>query len=310
MNRDKAHRSNLAFKWLFMRKILCIVVLGAVLQAGAQKGYDHELQLTETRFALESQIHGLKWGFLHNMDTAALGINNQGFVRLYSVWKARPDQSSFLLQWKPTAIWWSEDGLFGLTTGPFFTQPAKDSTTRATGYFFTIWQRAATTEPFKFVVDAGVQMTPGQAPSAFVSTPVVKEPIAIGNRLGKVPTAVQTACNSSLQGFYTRASGGSLLEALTNHMHLQSFLLVSDLGKLSQNNAGQVDALNRRHSFQRIGLKSLSTTCSYEWGQFRSADQSTAYSGFYVHVWQVQGQKPLLLAAVYQFDQSLKKRKD
>lgn len=293
-----------------MRTILCLAVLGCVLQVGAQKGYDHELQLTETRFALESQIHGLKWGFLHNMDTAALGINDQGFVSLYNVWKARPDHSSFLLQWKPTALWWSEDGLLGLTTGPFFTQPAKDSATRATGYFFTIWQRAATTEPFKFIVDAGVQMIPGVAPSAFVSTPVTKVLIVKGKTQGKVPSAVQPASNPSTQAFYHKATTGSLVQALTSYTHAHSFLLVSDLGKLSQSEAGRVDALGRKHSFLRSGQKSLSASCTYEWGQFRSADGSPAYSGYYVHVWQAQGQKPLLLAAVYKFDQSLKQEKN
>ena len=289
-----------------MRKLFCLAFLVCVLQADAQKSYDHELQLTETRFALESQIHGLKWGFLHNMDTAAFGINNQGFVNLYTVWKARPDQSSFLLQWKPSALWWSEDGLFGLTTGPFFTQAAKDSATQATGYFFTIWQRAATTEPFKFVVDAGVQMIPGVAPSVYLSSPVTKEVIAKGKVPGNAPSAVQPAGNSLLQAFYHRASGGSLIQALSSFTHAQSFLLVSDLGKLSPGEAGQVTALNRKHSFQRTGEKSLSAACFYEGGQFSSADGGPAYSGYYIHVWQVQEKKPLLLAAVYKFDQSLK----
>lgn len=293
-----------------MRASLLLLLIVCLVKTSAQTHYDNELQLTETRFALESQIHGLKWGFLHNMDTTALGINNQGFIRLYNVWKGRPDQSSFLLQWKPTALWWSEDGLFGLTTGPFFTQPAKDSATLATGYFFTIWQRAATTEPFKFVVDAGVQMSPGMAPSAFVPAPVTKDLIAKGKTTAKAPSAEQLSGNSSLQAFYTRVSAGSLVQALTSYTHAHSFLLVSDLGKLLPGEAGQVDALNRKHSFQRTGQKSLSATCFYEWGQFRSAAGSSAYSGYYVHVWQAQGQKPLLLAAVYQFDQSLMQGKN
>ena len=288
-----------------MRLALLLLMITNFIKAGGQHRYDHELQLTETRFALESQIHGLKWGFLHNMDTSALGINNQGFVSLYKVWKDRPEGSSFLLQWKPTALWWSEDGMFGLTTGPFFTQATKDSTTLATGYFFTIWQRANTRTPYKFVVDAGVQMTPGVSPSAFVAAPVEKGVIAKKGS-GKGPAAVHQVAKTLTEAFLYKAGKESLGLALKSHMRENSFLLVSDLGKLSTTTIGTVAALNRKLNFQRISQKSLSADCYYEWGQFRSADGSTNSSGYYVHVWHTQTGKPLLLAAVYKFDQSLK----
>lgn len=287
-----------------MRKMLWLLAFVFALQGGAQSRYDHELQLTETRFALESQIHGLKWGFLHHMDTTALGINKQGFISLYQVWKNRPDRSSFLLQWKPAALWWSEDGLFGLSTGPFFTR--QDTAVLATGYFFTIWQRAHTAAPFKFVVDAGVQIKPGVDPSAFLSTPVAKAMIAKIRTAGKAPSAVHLAGTAPAEAFYNKASKESLGQALDNYTQEQSFLLISDFGKLTRTHLGTVPALARKHSFQRVGLKNLAAACYYEWGQLRSADGGPEYSGYYVHVWQAQGQKPLLLAAVYQFDQSLK----
>lgn len=289
-----------------MRLSLLLFLFSCFLKAGAQYRYDNELQLTETRFALESQIHGLKWGFLHNMDTSALGINNQGFVNLYKVWKDRPDRSSFLLQWKPTALWWSEDGLFGLTTGPFFTQAAKDSPTLATGYFFTIWQRANTHMPFKFVVDAGVQMTPGVSPSAFVSAPVEKGIIVRSKAIRKGPSAVHQIATTTSEAFLDKAGKESLGLALKSYMQQNSFLLVSDLGKLSPATVGTVLALNRKYKFQRTDQKRLSTYCYYEWGQFRSAEGHPDGSGYYVHVWHTSAAKPLLLAAVYKFDQSLK----
>lgn len=288
-----------------MRFMLWCLALGCCLTAGAQTRYDDELQLTETRFALESQIHGLKWGFLHNMDTSALGINNQGFVSLYKVWKDRPERSSFLLQWKPTALWWSEDGLFGLTTGPFFTR-VKDSAIQATGYFFTIWQREQTSELFKFVVDAGVQMTPGVAPSAFISTPVVRGAVAKTNTTTKKPLAVYKASTAPSDAFRTSAEKESLGLAVKNYSGEKSFLLVSDYGKLSHDELGTVPALNRKLSLQRINQKNLSAGCHYEWGKFSSPDDAGAHSGYYVHVWQTREQRPFLLAAVYQFDQSLK----
>jgi hypothetical protein len=289
-----------------MRFSFLLLLFACFLKAGAQHRYDDELQLTETRFALESQIHGLKWGFLHNMDTSALGINTQGFVRLYKVWKDRPDSSSFLLQWKPTALWWSEDGLFGLTTGPFFTQTEKDSTTQATGYFFTIWQRENTHTPFKFVVDAGVQMTPGVSPSAFISAPVAKGAIAKSKVSRKAPSAVHPVATAPAGAFLNMAGKVSLGLALKSYMGENSFLLVSDLGKLAPATVGTMPSLNHKLSFRRTGQKSLSADCHYEWGQFRSVEGNPDRSGYFVHVWHTSVGKPLLLAAVYKFDQSIK----
>lgn len=289
-----------------MRPGLLLLLFACFLKTSAQHRYDDELQLTETRFALESQIHGLKWGFLHNMDTAALGINNQGFVRLYNVWKDRPDQSNFLLQWKPTALWWSDDGLFGLTTGPFFTQPAQDSATMATGYFFTIWQRSNVGTPYKFVVDAGISMTPGVMPDAFMYTPVVKEVIPKKRKEKKQPYSVKPDTLKQTAAFHNEAAHASLGQALKHYMHEKSFLLVSDHGKLPLTALASVKPLNQKLQFQRNNLKDLSADCYYEWGQFRSADSRANYTGYYVHVWQTQLQKPSLLAAVYKFDQTLK----
>lgn len=288
-----------------MRNVLWCLAFSCCLTAGAQTRYDDELQLTEIRFALESQIHGLRWGFLHNMDTSALGINNQGFVSLYKTWKERPEHSSFLLQWKPTALWWSEDGLFGLTTGPFFTR-TKDSAVQATGYFFTIWQRERVSEPFKFVVDAGVQMTPGVAPSAFTSIPVVKGTVATTKAATKMPSALYKASTAPTEAFRTKAEKESLSLALKSHAGEKSFLLVSEYGKLDPSKLATVAALNRKLDMQRINQKDLSAGCYYEWGKFSSRDNTDSLSGYYVHVWRTGEQKPFLLAAVYQFDQSLK----
>lgn len=289
-----------------MRLVLWLLVLGC-LKASAQHRYDDELQLTETRFALESQIHGLKWGFLHNMDTAALGFNSQGFTNLYHAWKDRPDQSSIVLQWKPTALWWSEDGLFGLTTGPYFTKGPKDTTAMATGYFFTIWQRGSTSEPYRFVVDAGVPMMPGVAPAAFVSTPVFKGAIAAVKTSKNVPSSVQLVSTAQGEAFYHKAASASLYQAVNSYAGEKSFLLVSDFGKLSPNELGQVTALNRKITLQPNDYWSLSSGCYYEWGQLHTSDNaSTALTGYYVHVWQVQKQRRQLLAAVYKFDQHIK----
>ena len=270
----------------------------------AQKRFDHELQLTETKFALESQIHGIKWGFLRNMDTSAVGLNNKGFIHMYSVWKARPDTSSFILQWKPSALWWSEDGLFGLTTGPFFTQ-AKDSAVMATGYFFTIWKRKTLQEPFKFVLDMGTQMRTPLPAATFENDSVVKDKIASGTTSKKLIAVTRPEGEARNLPFKTMAGAQSLQKALNNFSLDHSLMLFSNQGRVMKNDLNKVGLLAFPYHFQSTGIKELSSNCFYEWGQFREAHYSKAdpVTGFYVHVWQVENNKLRLLGAVHQFNQ-------
>src|ERR1700750_2280477 len=110
-----------------MKLLFSIIFLLLLNCAYTQKTYEHELQLTETKFALESQVHGLKWGFLHNMDTSALGIGRKGYMDLYKSWEGRPENAGFVLLWKPAIVLWSDDGLFGITSGPFYSKNTTDS---------------------------------------------------------------------------------------------------------------------------------------------------------------------------------------
>jgi hypothetical protein len=290
-----------------MRLLLWCLALGCWLTAGAQPRYDHELELTETRFALESQIHGLKWGFLNNMDSGALGIGPDGFVNLQTVWKGRSDQSAFLLQWKPSALWWSADGLFGLTTGPFFTLVPKDSAVKATGYFFTIWKRENTNAPFRFVVDAGMQMSQPVPVSASAGAPVARDVISGKNSgPGKASFAQNTATDRSKE-FKHLAAATSLWEALNSFALDRSILIFSDYAKLSKSQMSKVGYLKLKFQFVPAGTKELSGGCYYEWGQLEDGRSSAEpVTGFYVHVWQMDNQTPRLLAAVHRFDHGKK----
>lgn len=281
----------------------CLALLG-FLSAGAQVRYDHELELTETRFALESQIHGLKWGFLHNMDTAALGIGTNGFVNLHRVWKDRPNQSTFLLQWKPTQLWWSDDGLFGLTTGPFFTQAGQDSAVNATGFFFTVWKRERVGDPFIFVVDAGLPMSKPQPVATYVGMPLVKDEIKTkGTIASKTPAAHKTVSDRSLD-FKTQSGVSSLKKALDKYAAERSILIFSNHGKVDKRDLDKVAVLHMPYHFQAVDTKELSGGCYYEWGRLREAHYSKMdpVTGYYVHVWQIDKGAPRLLAAVHRFD--------
>ncbi|HYC30426.1 MAG TPA: hypothetical protein VEB42_16440, partial [Chitinophagaceae bacterium] len=142
-----------------MKAFLFIALILSANFVFSQRTFDHELQLTETKFALESQVHGLKWGFLHNMDTNALGIGRQGYINLYKSWESRQDNAGFTLLWKPAIVLWSEDGSFGITSGPYYTQSKEDTVLDQEGLFFTIWKRGKLSEPFKLVLDIGVNLS-------------------------------------------------------------------------------------------------------------------------------------------------------
>ena len=282
---------------------LCLAFFSCTT-AVAQVRYDHELQLTETRFALESQIHGLKWGFLHNMDTGALGIGKDGFVNLHTVWTSRPDVSNFLLQWKPSALWWSDDGLFGLTTGPFFTQAARDSAVMATGYFFTVWKRNKLTEPFRFVVDAGLPMSKPREVAGFAGMPVTKEVIHAKTKAKGGTFALNRDTADRSLPFKTQSSQGSLMKALNKFSDERGILIFSDHGKVNYRALDKVGFLQGKYHFHPAGTKELSGGCFYEWGQLREAlgSKEDPVTGFYLHVWQMVGDTPRLLAAVHRFD--------
>lgn len=287
-------------------RILSIVFLCFVFESScAQKNYAHELLLTETRFALESQIHGLKWGFLHNMDSAALGIGAKGFVNLQATWKARPDHPAGVLQWKPTAAFWSEDGLFGLTTGPFFTEVPNDSVLRATGYFFTIWKRYRVADTFKFIVDAGVQMSKTLPTSVFIGSPVLNEAIPLRKESEVGEDSANTG--KQIEGFKNKAVQQSLIEALDEVASNKSILLVSDYGKLQKSELNSVSALGGHYLFVRNNQRVLSNGVFYEWGELKETGgtKSSLLSGYYIQVWKLQGGRPELLAAVYKFNQPL-----
>src|SRR5688572_3127083 len=135
--------------------ILCFLLISLICKA--QRSYVKEVELAENHFALESQIIGIKAGFLKNMDTAAVGANAENFVRLYEFWMNRPEIKSTLL-WEPKSVFASENGLWGSTHGPWYTKDSNGKLINP-GYFFTIWQRKNTNEPYKFSLDIGIPLS-------------------------------------------------------------------------------------------------------------------------------------------------------
>ena len=259
----------------------------------SQKTFDSEVQLAETKFALESQVHGLKWGFLHNMDTNALGIGRQGYMNLYKSWESRSDNAGFTLLWKPSIVFWSEDGLFGITSGPYYTQSKEDTVMDQEGFFFTIWKRNKLSAPYKFVLDIGVNLSVPLSPALTRDVDVRKYVI---------PVKKLATSNDALSAYSKVAGASSLKQALEDFSTEQTYMLFNGPGALKWSQLDKVNGINGQYTFQKVGSKQLSPSTWYEWGTvYREGVQSLATS-YFVHIWSSGDKGPRLVAALYRLD--------
>ena len=274
-----------------MKRFLPFALLLIFGYSYSQKSFDHELQLTETKFALESQIHGLKWGFLHNMDTGALGLGPQGYMNLYKSWQSRQEIPGLTLLWKPAIVFWSEDGLFGVTSGPFYTKA--DSVLNQNGCFFTIWKRDKLSEPFKFVLDIGVNLSKPSPAMMSRDEEVRRYPIPIK----KLSTA-----NTALASYNKVASVSSLKQALADFSNDQTYLLFAGHGPLKLSELDKVAGITGQFTFEKNGSAQLSASTFYEWGKLYREGVQTPGASYFVHVWSMAGGKPVLVAALYRIN--------
>jgi len=276
-----------------MKRCLFFVLMLCANHAFTQKTFDHELQLTETKFALESQVHGLKWGFLHNMDTNALGIGRQGYMNLYKSWESRTDVPGFTLLWKPAIVFWSEDGLFGVTSGPYYSKSATDTVMDQDGVFFTIWKRDRVADPFKFVLDIGVNLSSPASPMLTRDADVRKYPI---------PVKKWATSNDALSAYGKVAGASSLKQALEDFSTEQTYMLFSGAGALKWSQLDRVPVINGQFTFLKIGSKQLSPSTWYEWGNIYREGVQSPNTNYFVHVWSYGDKGPRLIAAMYRID--------
>jgi hypothetical protein len=275
-----------------MKRLFFVFVLWCNC-AFSQKTFDHELQLTESKFALESQIHGLKWGFLHNMDTGAFGLGRQGYMNLYKSWESRPETPGFVLLWKPAVVYWSTDGLFGITSGPFYSKNATDTVLNQNGLFFTIWKRNKLSEPFKFVLDIGVNLAAPSPSNLTRDTGIPKYPI---------PVQKSQLLPGDLSSYNKLAGAASLQSALFDHSNDQTYFLFSGHGVVKRSELSKVAATSGQFELVRTGWKRLAPSAYYEWGTIHRQGAQSANASYFVHVWTNGGKGPKLIAAMYRID--------
>ncbi|HEY0678198.1 MAG TPA: hypothetical protein VGD17_07920 [Chitinophagaceae bacterium] len=286
-----------------MKRILSFVITVSSFFVGySQPQFGHELQLTETRFALESQIHGLKWGFLHNMDTTAVGLNPTGFTNLYRSWQARPDNSGFVLLWKPIVGYWSTNGLFGITSGPFYTKPSPDSSLIHPGYFFTVWQRNELSKPFRISLDIGVQLRKPAEADSTRDADVKLYPLLQRNGDKQLVTASVNS-RSVFSGFSQKASQESLSTAFATFANEKTYILVSGSGPVTWEAAKEDQKFTGKLTLNRSGARTLGPSSYFEWGTFNDTRTGNKNAtGYFVHVWTFENSRPVLTAVLYNFN--------
>ena len=260
----------------------------------AQNSYLKEIELAEKNFALESQIIGVRAGFLKNMDSAAIGLSPSGFVKMLPTWTQRPEVKSTLL-WEPKSVFASENGLWGSTHGPWYTKDSSGQLVNP-GYFFTVWQRKQTNESFKFVLDMGIQLSS-------VSENKEASSLPLHTYLVKKGGPSKDFDSLSTQDFFVTSSKKSLKEALEKYTSAESALLISGLGRVFKSDIPKITAFNSSFQFNLHKLWVLEKGLAFlEYGIITiSSESAKEKTSQYVHIWIRKENKPLLLTAFYNF---------
>ncbi len=278
-----------------MKYLLVFLGFSIYNSSFAQNNYVKEIRLTETAFALEAQIKGVKQGFLNNLHTSAIGINRTGFTNLYNIWDKRAN-SNFILLWEPKSVYASSDGLFGITDGPSYTIDSAANTLKHTGYFFSIWERKNLNTPYKILLDAGAHLDmPLSKDSA--SALAVKE-FSISSKSNKsIDTSVANA-------FTAISQTTSLLEALNKNTTTESDILLSGSGKYTKKELVHKTIFLNQFQFQKVATKVLgNSNAFFEYGSLsENNNKPNRLNGYYVHVWITQENKPVLIAALYRLN--------
>jgi hypothetical protein len=212
----------------------------------AQGPFTEKLLLAETNFSLESQIYGLRYGFTKNLDTGAVGINKNGFARLLPIWESRPERGDGpVLIWEPKSVFTAENGLFGVTNGPYYTKSSEDSFLRNTGYFFSIWLRRDTTSPYRIILDAGIKLKNSQTPQRLTTHTIKKVWLKEITNL-----ATQMEFTSALLLFREQVATHTLISVLKRYTFEQADFLVSGYGNLSLETLGDKVEFQKKFRLQ------------------------------------------------------------
>ncbi len=125
----------------------------------------------------------------------------------------------------------------------------------------------------------------------------VKELIISSKNNRSIDTSVSNA-------FTAISQMTSLFEALDKNTTTESDILLSGSGRHTKKELVNKKAFLNRFRFQKVAAKVLGdSNAFFEYGSLsEDNNKRTALKGYFVHVWITQGNKPILIAALYRFN--------
>lgn len=134
-----------------------------------------DLVSAERAFARYADTANTRDAFLWALRDDAITFDRGGLVPMRPKWQARTPGPA-LLSWAPAWADVSEDGTFGVTTGPWTWRPARDSAVQARGQFLTIWRKGP--DRWQVALDLGI----GGDSTADLTEPLHEMPAGVTGR--------------------------------------------------------------------------------------------------------------------------------
>lgn len=276
-----------------MNKLIILAMLCVAVNVQGQSSFANEVFTAELQFALQSQIRGVRYGFVNNLDTGAIGINRTGWTKLYSLWKNRPAiNDGSVLVWEPHRILAGAKGLFGISTGPHYSKSGKDTSLVHGGYYFSLWARSNRQQAFKVLFDAGIKCSDSSHTIVQLAKQAnleVFQEQKISERPGQYQDAITTIQLSASESLSTFLQKTAIPQAIIVH---------SALGIMNKSTATSTLELKKSYQFTPASWAIVAGSALLEYGKLTINQQP----GYYVHVWQLENSRPVLLAAFYKFD--------
>jgi hypothetical protein len=249
-----------------------------------------ELLNNEKDCVITSQIHGLPHGFMRYTTDASIGLSQKGINRIRDDWEQQK-KTNYAMVWKPVVVYAGEDGLDGITSGPYYIKGEKDSVFRKGGYFLSVWERKSVNDSFRLVSDCGIRAS--QETSLDDGVVVMNEGASPNGKIG------------SFADFKTMATT-SLLKAIQQHAIPKHELLLSNYGMFIGINDNNVDILNHgatltiEKEVDNSSLHLVIGKISFATNPF-PADKKLQKDGWYLQVWSKDKKQPGLLATLLKF---------
>jgi hypothetical protein len=276
-----------------------IFVLGCLFTstfAFAQK-VDEQLMIqqllnNEKDFVIASQIHGLPYGFMQYSTDSSIGLNANGINYIRDDWRNQT-RSNLSMVWKPVIVYAASDKLHGITSGPYYIKPPKDSIYHKGGYFLSVWERKTTNDSFRLVSDCGIRIN---------TEAELDEHLVVMNTSAESNKGTQESFTS-----FQKQAGISVSKAIQQHAINKHELLLGNYGVFI--GAGEAMQLNVLEQGATLTIEKQITNTAFHIiaGKITlannpfPAEKKMQKEGWYFQVWSNDKKQPGLIATLLKF---------